>query len=72
MIADIETCSGLLRYRLPTLILNGNLVHFGGFRNHVGFYATPSGTEAFQEELAQYKGAKGFVRFPLLPAFRAQ
>lgn len=54
-----------INYGIPTFILNGNLVHFGGFQNHVGFYPTPLGTEAFEEELSVYKSGKGSVQFPL-------
>ena len=54
-----------IRYRLPTFILHGNLVHFGAFKEHIGFYPTPSGTEKFRKELSVYTGAKGSVRFPL-------
>jgi uncharacterized protein YdhG (YjbR/CyaY superfamily) len=54
-----------IKYRLPTLVLNGNLVHFGAFKNHIGFYATPTGNEQFRRELSVYKGAKGSVQFPL-------
>ena len=53
-------------YQMPTFKLNGrNLVHFAAWKNHIGFYPTPSGTEAFQKELSPYKGAKGSVQFPL-------
>lgn len=41
------------------------LVYFGGFKHHVGFYATPNGHEAFAEEFAKYKQGKGSVQFPL-------
>ena len=60
-----------INYGVPTLILSGNLVHFGGFKNHVGFYPAPSGIEAFKKELSVYEGAKGSVKFPVdkpLPA----
>jgi uncharacterized protein YdhG (YjbR/CyaY superfamily) len=53
-----------IAYQMPTYRLNGNLVHFAAFKNHIGFYPTPSGISAFQEELAEYKGAKGSIRFP--------
>ena len=45
----------------------GNLVHFGAFRTHIGFYPTPSAIAAFEDELAVYATAKGFVpvQFPL-------
>jgi len=54
-----------MKYRLPTFVLNGNLVHFGAFKKHIGFYATPTGNEKFQKELSVYEGAKGSVQFPL-------
>jgi len=54
-----------MKYRLPTFVLNGNLVHFGAFKKHIGFYATPTGNEKFRKELSVYEGAKGSVQFPL-------
>ena len=54
-----------INYQMPTFTLNGNLVHFGAFKDHIGFYPTPSGIEAFKKELAPYKGAKGSVQFPI-------
>jgi uncharacterized protein YdhG (YjbR/CyaY superfamily) len=41
------------------------LVYFAAFKNHIGFYATPSGHTEFQEELCHYKQGKGSVQFPL-------
>ena len=54
-----------ISYGMPTFTLKGNLVHFGAFKTHIGFYPTPSGIEKFKDELAVYKGAKGSVQFPL-------
>jgi uncharacterized protein YdhG (YjbR/CyaY superfamily) len=54
-----------INYQIPTFKLNGNLVHFAAFKNHIGFYPTSSGIEAFKRELTPYKGAKGSVQFPL-------
>jgi uncharacterized protein YdhG (YjbR/CyaY superfamily) len=54
-----------ISYQMPTFKLNGkNLVHFAAWKNHVGFYPTPSGTEAFKEEIAKYHAAKGSIQFP--------
>lgn len=53
-----------ISYQMPTFYLAGNLVHFAAFKNHIGFYPVPSGIEAFREELAAFKGAKGSVQFP--------
>ncbi len=54
-----------ISYAIPTFVLNGNLVHFAAFKNHIGFYAVPSGHHAFEAELSVYKGGKGSVQFPL-------
>lgn len=54
-----------ITYQMPTFTLHGNLVHFGGFKHHIGFYPVPSGIEAFREELAPYIAGKGSARFPL-------
>jgi uncharacterized protein YdhG (YjbR/CyaY superfamily) len=53
-----------IRYGIPTFTLNGDLVHFAAFENHIGFYPTPSAIEAFRKELSPYKHAKGSVQFP--------
>jgi uncharacterized protein YdhG (YjbR/CyaY superfamily) len=58
----VETIS----YQIPTFKLNGkNLVHFAAWKNHIGFYATPSGNAAFKKEISHYKVAKGSIQFPL-------
>jgi uncharacterized protein YdhG (YjbR/CyaY superfamily) len=54
-----------IKYQMPTFVLNGNLVHFAAFKNHIGFYPVPTGIEKFKKELSVYKGAKGSVQFPL-------
>ena len=53
-----------IKYGLPTFVLNGNLVHFGGFKTHIGFYPAPMGIEAF-EEARQYETGKGTMQFAL-------
>ena len=54
-----------ISYQMPTFKLNGNLVHFAAHKNHIGFYPTPSGIEAFKSELSPYEVSKGSVKFPL-------
>ncbi|MHB9150844.1 MAG: iron chaperone [Thermoleophilia bacterium] len=54
-----------ISYAIPTFDLNGHLVHFAAYENHLGFYPAPSGIAAFREELKPYKRAKGSVQFPL-------
>ena len=54
-----------ISYAIPTFDLDGrHLCHFAAFKNHLGFYPTDSGAEAFADELSSYKGGKGTVQFP--------
>jgi uncharacterized protein YdhG (YjbR/CyaY superfamily) len=52
-------------YQMPAFSQNGILVYYAGWKNHIGFYATPTGNEQFNKELSAYKGGKGSVQFPL-------
>jgi uncharacterized protein YdhG (YjbR/CyaY superfamily) len=54
-----------ISYQMPTFYLNGNLVYFAAFKEHIGFYPIPTGIEAFKPELSVYKQGKGSVQFPL-------
>nr|MDO8079560.1 DUF1801 domain-containing protein [Candidatus Freyarchaeota archaeon] len=54
-----------ISYQMPTFKLNGNLVHFAAFKNHIGFFPTPSAVVAFKKELSEYETSKGTIRFPL-------
>ena len=49
-----------MSYQIPTFYLNGNLVHFAAFKNHIGFYPTPSGISHFSELLKKYTD---YIRF---------
>lgn len=57
----IETIS----YGIPTFKLNGNLVHFAGYKTHIGFYPTSSGIEYFKKELKGYDTSRGTIKFEL-------
>ena len=58
----IETIS----YGIPTFNLNGkHVVFFASWKHHISLYPLPAGDEAFQQELAHYKRAKGTIQFPL-------
>lgn len=55
-----------ISYGMPAYKLNGKpLVYFAAFKNHIGFYATPTGHAEFAEELSIYKQGKGSVQFPI-------
>ncbi len=55
-----------ISYGMPAYKTNGKpLVYFAGYKNHIGFYATPTGHLEFSEELSKYKQGKGSVQFSL-------
>ena len=54
-----------ISYQIPTFKLNGNLVHFAAFKDHIGFFPTSSGVAAFRKELLEYETSTGTIRFPL-------
>jgi uncharacterized protein YdhG (YjbR/CyaY superfamily) len=54
-----------ISYAMPAFTLNGNLVYFAAYENHIGFYALPTGHQAFKKDLAPYKQGKGSVQFPI-------
>lgn len=53
-----------IKYGMPTFVFHGNLVYFGAFTHHIGFYPVPTGIEAFQQDLSVYKMGKGSIQFP--------
>ena len=54
-----------ISYQMPAFTQKGILVYFAAWKNHIGFYPTSSGTQAFKQELSVYKSSKGSVKFPL-------
>ena len=64
--ASAPDATETISYAIPTFDLNGrHLVHFAGFKRHIGFYPVPSAIEAFEEELKPYKSGKGSAQFPI-------
>jgi uncharacterized protein YdhG (YjbR/CyaY superfamily) len=55
----------VISYNMPAFKYHGMLVYFSAYKNHIGFYATPTGHKEFQEELSVYKQGKGSIQFPL-------
>ncbi len=55
----------VISYSMPAFKYHGMLVYFAAYKNHIGFYATPTGHSEFKEELSVYKQGKGSVQFPL-------
>jgi uncharacterized protein YdhG (YjbR/CyaY superfamily) len=53
-----------ISYRMPAYFLDGALVYFAAFKQHVGLYP-PVRDPSLQAQLARYAGPKGNLRFPL-------
>jgi uncharacterized protein YdhG (YjbR/CyaY superfamily) len=56
---------GTISYRIPAYMLNGPLIYFAAFPDHISLYPAPRGAPEFKLALAGYKGGKGTVQFPL-------
>ncbi len=54
----------VISYGISSYKLCGFLVHFGAFRNHIGFFPTSSPRQKFKSELSEYKGGKGHHQVP--------
>jgi len=55
-----------INYGIPTFKLySKNLVHFAGYKHHIGFYPAPSAIKVFKKELSKWQSAKGSVKFPI-------
>lgn len=54
-----------IKYGMPGYSYKRILVIFGGFKNHIGFYPTPSAVKFFSKYLEKYKTAPGSIQFPL-------
>ncbi len=55
-----------MNYGMPGYKLNKKpLIYFAGWKDHVGIYPTPSGMDAFKDDLKPYQTGKGTAQFPL-------
>ncbi|MDR0506174.1 MAG: DUF1801 domain-containing protein [Dysgonamonadaceae bacterium] len=62
---EVPDATEKISYGMPTFYLNGNLVHFAAFKDHYGFFPSPSGIDAFEKELSPYRSGKGTLRFSI-------
>jgi uncharacterized protein YdhG (YjbR/CyaY superfamily) len=54
-----------IKYGMPTYVLNGNMLSFGAYKTHIGFYPAPTEVKEFEKELSKYAASKATARFPL-------
>ncbi len=55
----------VISYNIPAFQLEGMLVFFAAYKNHIGFYPTSSGIANFKKELSKFKTSRGAVQFPI-------
>jgi uncharacterized protein YdhG (YjbR/CyaY superfamily) len=66
IIASVATnCKETISYNMPAYKQNGIVVYFAAYKNHIGFYPTPSGITTFEARLTNYKYSKGAIQFPI-------
>jgi uncharacterized protein YdhG (YjbR/CyaY superfamily) len=54
-----------LSYQMPAFALNGMLIYFAAFKNHIGIFPPVKGDAKLQKDTAAYRGPKGNLKFPL-------
>jgi len=61
----------VISYNMPAFKLNGMLVWYAAYKNHIGFYPMASAIKVFKDDLAGYKTSKGAIQFPIEKAIPA-
>jgi uncharacterized protein YdhG (YjbR/CyaY superfamily) len=54
-----------ITYGIPTFVQDGNMIHFAGYKNHIGIYPSPAGDVALKKEMAPYRVKAATLQFPL-------
>lgn len=58
-------CEEAIKWGVPTFMLNGkNVVLFGTFKKHIGFFPGPEVILKFKKDLSAYRTSKGTIQFP--------
>ena len=54
-----------ISYRMPAFKLDGVLLYFAAFKNHIGLFPPVKGDPSLQRAVKRYAGPKGNLRLPL-------
>ncbi len=65
ILETVPNAEEIISYKMPAYKCYECLVYFAGYKNHIGFYPTGSGIQAFEKEFTHYKYSKGAVQFPI-------
>ena len=61
----VPNADEVISYQMPAFKLHRILVHFAGYKNHIGFYPGAKAIEVFRKELSEFNTSKGAIQFPL-------
>ena len=53
-----------ISWGMPTFWNGHNIIHFAGFKKHIGLYPGPEAVAAFADRLGAYKTKKGTIQIP--------
>jgi uncharacterized protein YdhG (YjbR/CyaY superfamily) len=53
-----------LAWGMPTLYLEGNLLHFAAFKNHMSLFPGPDAIRHFTPKLKRFTTSKGTIQMP--------
>jgi uncharacterized protein YdhG (YjbR/CyaY superfamily) len=54
-----------ISYRMPAISLNGILLYYAAYRNHIGLYPGAAAVAALEKDLEAYRTSKGGIQLPL-------
>jgi len=60
---QVPTAEEGIKYKMPTVVYHGNLIHYAAFKNHIGIYPLPEVIETLKEELKAFRQGKGSIQF---------
>lgn len=61
----IPKCEEALKWGMPTFMLKKkNIVLFGAFKAHIGFFPGTEALRKFKKDLVKYKTSKATIQFP--------
>jgi uncharacterized protein YdhG (YjbR/CyaY superfamily) len=63
--AELPHIPCVMAYGIPTFKGSKNIIHFGGFKKHIGIYPGPAVIAQLADELTTYTSTKGAIQFPL-------
>jgi hypothetical protein len=50
---------------MPSYVLNGNLIFFAGYPQHISVYPRTQAMDQLKDKIARYESGRGTLKFPL-------